>query len=68
LNQVKTKKFVDNSLRDGFLKTTGTDIDKLLPPMSRFSSGQNNRIEKKKTIIEKLKELFEKFKGLNCFE
>jgi type I restriction enzyme R subunit len=68
LKEKDTKNFVDNSLRDGFLKTTGTDIDKLLPPMSRFSSGKNNRIEKKKTIIEKLKDLFEKFKGLNCFD
>ena len=35
--------------------------------MSRFASGANNKIEKKKTIIQKLKELFDKFKGLNCF-
>jgi type I restriction enzyme R subunit len=68
LNKVETIKFVNNSLRDGFLKTTGTDIDKLLPPMSRFSKGANNRLKKKKTVIEKLKEIFDKFKGLNCFE
>jgi type I restriction enzyme R subunit len=68
LNKAETIKFVNNSLRDGFLKTTGTDIDKLLPPMSRFGKDSNNRLKKKKTVIEKLKEIFDKFKGLNCFE
>lgn len=68
LNQEETIKFVNNSLRDGFFKTKGTDIDKLLPPMSRFSKGANNRLKKKKTVIQKLKKVFKKFKGLNCFE
>jgi hypothetical protein len=54
--------------RLGYLKITGTDIDKLLPPMSRFSKGPNNRLQKKATVIEELKQLIDKFKGLNCFE
>ena len=65
LKPISTKKFVYNSLRDGELKTTGTALDKILPPMSRFSTGENNRITKKKSIIEKLKAFFEKYKGLN---
>lgn len=68
LKPKETVKFVDNALRDGYLKTTGTDIDKLLPPMSRFSKGPNNRLQKKTTVIEELKQLIDKFKGLNCFE
>lgn len=28
-----TAKFLDNAFRDGVLKTTGTDIDALMPPM-----------------------------------
>ena len=44
------------------LKTTGTDIDKLLPPVSRFGGG--NRIEKKLGVIEKLKGFFDKYLGL----
>ncbi len=68
LKPKETVNFVDNALKDGYLKTIGTDIDKLLPPMSRFSKGPNNRIQKKTTVIEELKQLFEKFKGLNCFE
>ena len=62
LKPEETKKFIDNSLKDGTLKTTGTDIDKLLPPVSRFSGG--NRIEKKLGVIEKLKGFFDKYLGL----
>ena len=62
LKPEETKKFIDNSLRDGTLKTTGTDIDKLLPPVSRFGGG--NRIEKKSGVIEKLKGFFDKYLGL----
>ena len=36
--------------------------------MSRFSKGPNNRLQKKATVIEELKQLIDKFKGLNCFE
>jgi len=62
LKPEETKKFIDNSLRDGVLKTTGTDIDKLLPPVSRFGGG--NRAEKKLGVIEKLKVFFNKYLGL----
>lgn len=62
LKPEETKKFIDNSLRDGTLKTTGTDIDKLLPPVSRFGGG--NRTEKKLGVIEKLKVFFDKYLGL----
>ena len=62
LKPEETKKFIDNSLRDGVLKTTGTDIDKLLPAVSRFGGG--NRVEKKTGVIEKLKGFFDKYLGL----
>ncbi|WP_338971997.1 type I restriction endonuclease subunit R [Fusobacterium vincentii] len=62
LKPEETKKFIDNSLREGTLKTTGTDIDKLLPPVSRFGGG--NRAEKKLGVIEKLKVFFDKYLGL----
>ena len=51
-----------NAFRDGAIRTTGTDIDKILPAMSRFGGG--NRQEKKKTVIEKLKGFFEKYFGV----
>lgn len=58
----ETSKFVENAFRDGAIRTTGTDIDKILPAMSRFGGG--NRQEKKNNVIEKLKEFFEKYFGV----
>lgn len=63
LKPEEAKKFIENSFRDGDIKTTGTDIDNILPPISRFSGGAN-RIIKKQTVIEKLKVFFEKYFGL----
>jgi len=57
----ETRKFIDNSFRDGSLKTTGTDIDKIMPPVSRFGGG---REAKKQNVIEKLMGFFEKYLGL----
>ena len=62
LKPEEARRFVDSSFRDGALKTTGTDIDSLMPPISRF--GKGNRAEKKKTITEKLKAFFEKYFGV----
>lgn len=58
----ETRKFVDNSFRDGILKTTGTDVDRILPPVSRFGGG--NRAAKKDGIIAKLQAFFDKYFGL----
>ena len=58
----ETRKFVDNSFRDGILKTTGTDVDRILPPVSRFGGG--NRTAKKDGIIAKLQAFFDKYFGL----
>ena len=58
----ETRRFVDNSFRDGSMKTVGTDIDQILPPMSRFGGG--NRDVQKNNIIERLKSFFEKYFGL----
>lgn len=62
LKPEETRKFVENAFRDGVLKTTGTDVDRLMPPVSRFGGG--NRAEKKTGIIDKLKAFFEKYFGL----
>ena len=59
LKPEETRKFVANAFRDGALKTTGTEIDKLMPPVSRFGGG--SRAKKKQGIIEKLKVFFEKY-------
>jgi type I restriction enzyme R subunit len=66
LKAEETRKFVANAFRDGALKTTGTEIDKLMPPVSRFGGG--NRAKKKQGVIEKLKAFFEKYFGLGIAE
>ncbi len=63
LNEEETRKFLSNSFTDGSVKTNGTEINKILPPMGRF--GKNSkREEKKKTVIEKITAFFEKYFGL----
>jgi type I restriction enzyme, R subunit len=60
LKPEETRKFIDYSFRDGDIKTTGTDFDSILPPMSRFGGA---REKKKALVIEKLKKFFERFIG-----
>lgn len=65
LNEEETRKFLDNAFRDGQVKTNGTDIEKILPPMRRFGGG--NRTERKQTIIDKILKFFEKYFGIGIF-
>ena len=62
LKKEEARRFIENSFRDGLMKTTGTDIDRIMPPVSRFAS--NSRTIKKQTIIDKLLAFFEKYFGL----
>ena len=62
LKDEETRRFMDRAFRDGSVKTTGTDIDKLMPPISRFGGG--NRAVKKRTVIEKLTAFFDRFFGI----
>lgn len=63
LKEPETRKFLENAFRDGEVKTTGTDIDKLMPPVSRFGKG-GARAQKKQAVIDKLKGFFERFFGI----
>ena len=62
LKKEDTYKFMENAFRDGEIKTAGTDIDKLMPPISRFGGG--GRAKKKQGVIDKLKTFFEKYFGI----
>ena len=62
LKEDETRRFIDIAFRDGVMRTTGTSIDQLMPPVSRF--GRSNRAVKKQNIIEKLLSFFEKYFGL----
>ena len=62
LKPEETRKFLENSFREGEVKTVGTDIDTIMPPVSRFGGG--DRAKKKQTVIDKLKAFFEKYFGV----
>ena len=62
LKEDETWKYMEKAFRDGEVKTNGTDIDRILPPVSRF--GGSGRADKKKTVIEKLKEYFDRYFGI----
>lgn len=62
LKDLETRKFLENAFRDGEVKTTGTELDKVLPPVSRF--GGTGRAKKKQSVVDKLKRFFERFFGI----
>ena len=62
LKEEETRRFIETAFRDGAIKTTGTDFDKLMPPMTRFGDG--NRDEKKQGIVSKLLDFFDRFFGI----
>lgn len=61
LKPEETQRFVQNAFRDGVLKTTGTEVDRLLPPVSCFGGGLRDK--KKQTVLQKLQAFFEKYFG-----
>jgi len=61
LKPAEAVRFFDGCLRDGVLKTIGTDIDLVLPPLSRFGTV---RQEAKDRVVTKLQNLFERYKGV----
>lgn len=61
LKEDETRKFLYNAFREGEVKTVGTDIDRMMPPVSRFGGG--NRAAKK-IVIDRLKAYFDKFYGV----
>lgn len=61
LKPEQTRAYIAKSFDFGSLKTNGTVIDDIMPPVSRFGGG---RAKKKICVIEKLKGFFEKYIGL----
>lgn len=57
------RSFMDNAFAQGEVKTTGTDIDNMMPPVSRFAKN-NQREEKKQGLIARLQAFFEKYFGI----
>lgn len=65
LKEAGTRELVAAALRDGELRTSGTSIDSIMPPISRFGGGGGaSREAKKQGIIARLMEFFKKFSGI----
>ncbi|GAA5202019.1 type I restriction endonuclease subunit R [Rugosimonospora acidiphila] len=63
----ETRAFIATAFRDGEIKTTGTAITKVLPPVSRFAADGGHG-EKKQRVLTKLGVFFERFFGLSSGE
>lgn len=61
LKQPETNQFIESMFRLGRVQTTGTDIEKILPAGSRFGAGPNNRLKRKKRVVEWLENFFDRF-------
>ena len=62
LKEAETRRFIENAFKYGEIKTTGTDIDKCMPPASRFGG---DRAIKKQEVIDRLKSFFQKYYGVS---
>lgn len=61
LNRVKALDFIKQSFRNGEIRESGTGIADILPPMGLFGNAGALRAEKKKIVIKRLKEFFDRF-------
>ena len=59
----ETRHFVANAFRDGAVPAAGTAVTKILPPVSRFSAGNNHSV-KKQNVLDKLADFFDRYFGL----
>ncbi len=66
LNKEETYKFMNNSFYNGYVQEFGTEISKILPPISMFSPSKE-RTTKRLAVVEKLKFFFDKYKDI-CSE
>ncbi len=62
LKEAETREYLQNAFRNGEVKTTGVDINKIMKPRSRF--GGAARAESKRGAIDALRRFFERFSGL----
>ena len=63
LRSEEAHRFLEVAFRDGALRTSGTDITSVLPPVPRFSRGGQHGVTKRR-VIERLTGFFERFLGL----
>lgn len=61
LKEKETREFISNAFRDGAIKTSGTDIVNILPPLPLFGDSAKIREVTKARVIDKLLFFFEKY-------
>lgn len=61
LKRDKTLEFVAQAFRDGEVREGGTAIADILPPMGLFGNAGAKRAEKKKNVVRRLKDFFDRF-------
>lgn len=64
LNKEETYKFIDAAFRNGYVQEIGTDIDDVLPPSDIFAP-DDDRYNKRMTVLEKIKNFFNRFKDVS---
>lgn len=63
LKPEKTREFMANVFRDGWLRTTGTTFAEILPAVSMFDA-DNTYVRTRAAVEEKLQAFFEKYFGI----
>lgn len=64
LDPEATYEFIKNAFSNGSVATTGTEITKILPPVSRFSP-TGERTVKRENVLNRLTDFFERFFGIS---
>ncbi len=66
LNEAELRKYLKNCFKDGYIKTTGTSLGKIMPPVSLFESEDREIL--KQRLIKRLTVYFEKYYGIANME
>ena len=61
LRRDKALEFIAQAFRDGEVRESGTAIAGILPPMGLFGNAGTQRTEKKKNVLRRLKDFFDRF-------
>lgn len=61
LKRDKALLFIEQAFRDGEVRDGGTAIADILPPMSLFGNAGSKRAEKKKNVLRRVREFFDRF-------
>lgn len=64
LDRDETYKFIKNAFRNGSISTSGIELTRVLPPVSRFTpTGELSK--KKESVLNKFTKFFERFFGIS---